>query len=58
MATDTSMLHVRIDNELKNQAAENLAKFGLTVGCCEDFVDPSREGRRPSSWFHKRPGRL
>lgn len=31
MATHTSMLHVRIDNDLKNQAAENLAKFGLTV---------------------------
>lgn len=31
MATHTSMLHVRIDDELKAQAAENLAKFGLTV---------------------------
>lgn len=31
MATHTSMLHVRIDNDLKTQAAETLAKFGLTV---------------------------
>lgn len=31
MATHTSMLHVRIDEELKTQAAANLAKFGLTV---------------------------
>jgi len=31
MAAQTSMLHVRIDEELKTQAAETLAKFGLTV---------------------------
>jgi DNA-damage-inducible protein J len=31
MPTQTSMLHVRIDDELKTQAAETLAKFGLTV---------------------------
>jgi len=31
MATQTSMLHVRIDDELKAQAAETLSKFGLTV---------------------------
>lgn len=31
MATQTSMLHVRIDDELKTQAAETLAKFGLTI---------------------------
>jgi DNA-damage-inducible protein J len=27
----TSMLHVRLDNELKADAAEKLASFGLTV---------------------------
>jgi DNA-damage-inducible protein J len=27
----TSMLHVRVDNELKIEAAETLANFGLTV---------------------------
>ncbi|MCW5590055.1 MAG: type II toxin-antitoxin system RelB/DinJ family antitoxin [Legionellales bacterium] len=27
----TSMLHVRVDNELKTNAAKNLARFGLTV---------------------------
>jgi DNA-damage-inducible protein J len=31
MATQTSMLHVRIDEEIKAQAADTLAKFGLTV---------------------------
>ena len=29
--TQTSMLHVRIDNQLKAQATEKLANFGLTV---------------------------
>lgn len=29
--THTSMLHVRVDNELKINAAKNLANFGLTV---------------------------
>lgn len=27
----TSMLHVRVDDELKANAAKNLASFGLTV---------------------------
>jgi DNA-damage-inducible protein J len=31
MAANTSMLHVRIDDELKLRATETLAKFGLTV---------------------------
>ncbi len=31
MATQTSMLHVRVDNALKTQAAETLANVGLTV---------------------------
>lgn len=31
MATHTSMLHVRVDDELKTQASEKLAGFGLTV---------------------------
>lgn len=31
MAAQTSMLHVRVDDQLKNQAAEKLANFGLTV---------------------------
>lgn len=29
--THTSMLHVRVDDELKANAAKNLASFGLTV---------------------------
>lgn len=31
MAAQTSMLHIRIDEKLKADAAENLASFGLTV---------------------------
>ena len=31
MAAHTSMLHVRIDDQLKAQATEKLANFGLTV---------------------------
>jgi len=31
MAAHTSMLHVRIDDELKTQASERLTSFGLTV---------------------------
>ncbi len=31
MAAQTSMLHVRVDEKLKNQATEKLANVGLTV---------------------------
>lgn len=31
MATQTSMLHIRVDDKLKTDAAEKLASFGLTV---------------------------
>ena len=31
MAAHTTMLHVRIDEEVKTQATEALAQFGLTV---------------------------
>lgn len=31
MATQSSMLHVRIDNELKAAATDTLARFGLSV---------------------------
>jgi DNA-damage-inducible protein J len=31
MAAQTSMLHVRVDDGLKTQATETLARFGLTV---------------------------
>lgn len=31
MATQTSMLHVRVDDALKSQATETLANFGLTL---------------------------
>jgi DNA-damage-inducible protein J len=31
MGTQTSMLHVRVDEKLKADAAEKLANFGLTI---------------------------
>jgi len=31
MASHTFMLHVRVDDQLKTQAAETLAHFGLTI---------------------------
>lgn len=31
MATQTSMLHVRVDDQLKTNAAEKLADFGLSL---------------------------
>ena len=31
MTTQTSMLHVRIDDALKTEASEKLASFGLTI---------------------------
>jgi DNA-damage-inducible protein J len=31
MGTQTSMLHVRVDDKLKADAAEKLANFGLTI---------------------------
>uniref|UniRef100_UPI003BAABBB6 type II toxin-antitoxin system RelB/DinJ family antitoxin n=1 Tax=Stappia sp. TaxID=1870903 RepID=UPI003BAABBB6 len=31
MATKTSMLHVRVDDELKSAATETLSNFGLTL---------------------------
>ncbi|MBD4823935.1 type II toxin-antitoxin system antitoxin, RelB/DinJ family, partial [Xanthomonas citri pv. citri] len=31
MATQTSMLHVRVDNDLKADATAKLATFGLTA---------------------------
>lgn len=31
MSTQTSMVHVRVDNKIKVEAAQNLANYGLTV---------------------------
>ena len=31
MATQTSMLHIRVDDEIKSQATEALASMGLSV---------------------------
>ncbi|MFJ3483874.1 type II toxin-antitoxin system RelB/DinJ family antitoxin [Pseudomonas sp. NPDC090202] len=52
MATQTSMLHVRIDDELKTQAAETLAKFGLTVSDAVRILltRVAREGALPTGF--------
>jgi DNA-damage-inducible protein J len=52
MATQSSMLHVRIDDELKTQAAETLAKFGLTVSDAVRILltRVAREGALPAGF--------
>ena len=49
MPAKTSMLHVRIDDELKIQAAETLARFGLTVSDAVRILltRVAREGAMP-----------
>lgn len=60
----TSMLHVRVDEELKADAAEKLASFGLTVSDAVRILltRVSKEGGLPvgltsdpeahDAWFH------
>ena len=50
MAANTSMLHVRIDDDLKSRATETLAKFGLTVSdAVRIFLTRvAKEGARPA----------
>jgi DNA-damage-inducible protein J len=64
MATHTSMLHVRIDDELKTQASEKLAGFGLTLSDAVRILLTRvvKEGALPAglaadpvaydAWFH------
>ncbi|MGI9574260.1 hypothetical protein ACRYJU_09230 [Alloalcanivorax xenomutans] len=40
MATQTSMLHVRVDEKLKADATET-----LSIRCCAHPADPDHEGR-------------
>ena len=64
MPAQTSMLHVRVNNEIKAAAAENLANFGLTVSDAVRILltRVTREGGLPAglatdpqahdAWFH------
>jgi len=66
MAARTSMLHVRIDDQLKTQATEALAKVGLTVSDAVRILltRVTREGGLPAglavdpqahdAWFRAR----
>ena len=49
MAAQTSMLHVRVDDQLKAQAAENLANFGMTISeaVCILLTRIAEEGTLP-----------
>jgi DNA-damage-inducible protein J len=50
MAAHTSMLHIRIDEQIKAQATENLANFGLTVSDAVRILltRVAREGALPA----------
>ena len=50
MAAQTSMLHIRVDDKLKADAAETLARFGLTVSDAVRILltRVAREGGLPS----------
>ena len=50
MAAQTSMLHIRVDDKLKADAAEKLASFGLTVSDAVRILLTSvpREGGLPA----------
>ena len=50
MAVQTSMLHVRIDDTIKAEAAENLAHYGLTVSDAVRILltRVAREGALPA----------
>ena len=51
------MLHIRVDDKLKADAAEKLAGVGLT-GRRAHPADPCGQGRRTAGWPHGRPGGL
>ena len=50
MTTQTSMLHVRVDDKTKADAAENLARYGLTVSDAVRILltRVAREGALPA----------
>ena len=50
MSANTSMLHVRVDADIKAQASENLANFGLTLSDAVRIVltRVAKEGALPA----------
>lgn len=66
MAARTSMLHVRVDEQLKAEAAEKLADFGLTISDAVRILltRVAREGGLPAgltvdaeahdAWFRRK----
>jgi DNA-damage-inducible protein J len=50
MSAHTSMLHVRVDTQIKAQASENLANFGLAISDAVRIVltRVAREGALPA----------
>jgi DNA-damage-inducible protein J len=50
MSAQTSMLHVRVDADIKAQASENLANFGLTISDAVRIVltRVAKEGALPA----------
>ena len=53
------MIHVRVDDTLKADAAEKLAKFGLTVSDAVRILTDARgQGRRLAGRLDDRPGSL
>ena len=66
MAAHSSMLHVRIDDDLKNAATEKLANFGLTISDAVRIllIRVVKEGALPAglttdteaydAWFHEK----
>jgi DNA-damage-inducible protein J len=50
MSVNTSMLHVRVDADIKAQASENLANFGLTLSDAVRIVltRVAKEGALPA----------
>ncbi len=50
MSAHTSMLHVRVDTQIKAQASENLANFGLTISDAVRIVltRVAKEGALPA----------
>ena len=52
MAAQTSMLHVRVDDKIKAEAAENLAHYGLTVSDAVRILLTriAREGALPAGF--------
>ena len=50
MSVNTSMLHVRVDADIKAQASENLANFGLTLSDAVRIVltRVAKEGSLPA----------